>query len=155
MVSAIGKERLQEALKGASISEQSPCFICCGTTPHTHKFEGTDRWIGVDFDGTLALEIPGRTNPYELGAPVPAMVERVKTWLVAGIRVKLFTARMAEYSVTSEYYRDLDKMETLLRAWCLEHIGSELECTNEKDGGMEVLWDDRAVRVLRNLGQSA
>jgi hypothetical protein len=130
------------------------CPICTNNTPHEHQMVG-DRWIGVDFDGTLATEEPGRTNPYELGRPIPEMVNRVKEWLAAGYRVKLFTARMASYSVTSQYHRNLDTMEALLRSWCREHIGAELECTNQKDGGMEVLWDDRAVRVIANTGHPA
>jgi hypothetical protein len=133
---------------------ETACLVCGLAHAHEHQLDG-DRWIGVDFDGTLAFEIPGRTNPYELGAPVPEMVERVKAWLAAGYRVKLFTARMARYPVTSEYYRDLALMEMELRRWLREHVGTELECTNQKDGGMEVLWDDRVVRVTRNQGKPA
>jgi histidinol phosphatase-like enzyme len=149
--STIVRNRVRAALEDMN----NVCHICLSTEPHEHKFEGTDRWIAVDLDGTLAKEKPGRTDPYEIGEPIPEMVERVKRWLALGLPVKLFTARMAEYSVTSQFYRDLERMELVLRAWCKEHIGQELECTNKKDGGMEVLWDDRAVQVARNLGVPA
>lgn len=125
------------------------CPICMHNTPHAHE---KHRWIGVDFDGTLAVSIPNRTDPYQLGKPVYEMVNRVKDWLYKGYTVKLFTARMCEYSTTTGQKRDLKLMETLLKEWCKRHIGHELECVNAKDGNMEVLWDDRAVRVLPDLG---
>jgi hypothetical protein len=128
------------------------CSVCNQNYPHEHRLDG-DRWIGVDLDGTLAEEIPGRTNPYVIGAPVPAMVERVKGWLKAGYPVKIFTARMARYPLDSPYYRDLGLMEMTIRRWCREHIGTELPCTNQKDGGMEAQWCDRAVQVARNQGR--
>jgi hypothetical protein len=151
----LGSTILKRGVRAAMESKAFQCDICCHDEPHEHKFEGTDRWIGVDLDGTLAEEVPGRTDPYEIGKPIPEMVERVKGWLAQGLPVRLFTARMAEYSVTSQYYRDLERMELALRAYCKEHLGQELECTNQKDGGMEVLWDDRAVSVRRNRGVPA
>lgn len=125
------------------------CPICTDGFPHQHS---QDKWIGVDFDGTLAFSIE-RTSPYELGPPVPEMVNRVRSWLAHGLTVKLFTARMCEISKTTGQVRDLVFMEAELRRWCREHIGSELECVNAKDGLMEVLWDDRAVRVVRDTGR--
>jgi hypothetical protein len=38
------------------------------------------KWIGVDLDGVLA-KMEGWNGPYEIGEPVPAMVDRVKKWL--------------------------------------------------------------------------
>ena len=126
------------------------CPICLKSTPHTHS---TDRWIGVDFDGTIAFNVLNRTDPYVLGEPIPEMVNRVKDWIAKGFTVKLLTARMNVRSSTGTN-RDICKMNLLLRAWCLKHIGVELECTNSKDGWMEVLWDDRAVTVTPNSGTS-
>jgi hypothetical protein len=80
------------------------------------------------------------------------MVSRVKEWIAKGYNVKIFTARMAEFSHTSNVPRDIDKMRSILEDWCIKHLGKALECTNQKDGSMEVLWDDRAVRVAYNLG---
>ena len=50
-------------------------------------------WIGVDLDGTLA-EYNGWQGPANIGAPIPAMVERVKAWLEEGRDVRIFTARV-------------------------------------------------------------
>ena len=52
-------------------------------------------WIGVDFDGTLA-EYHGYIGPKRYGDPIPAMMERVKEWLAAGVKVKIVTARAAD-----------------------------------------------------------
>lgn len=108
-------------------------------------------WIGVDFDGTIAYQIK-RTDPYQLGPPIPRMVERVCGWLKDGYRVKIMTARMAAYSHTLGQYRDLNKMERMLRDWCKEHLGQELEITNQKDGEMLALWDDKAIGVVADSG---
>lgn len=124
------------------------CPICMIGSPHGHDKR---RWLGVDLDGTLAYDT-NRTDPYSIGPPIAPMVSRVKQWLAAGFTVKLLTARMNEMSYSSNQLRDLGLMEQALRAWCKEHIGEELECTMSKDGLMEVLWDDRAVRVIRDTG---
>lgn len=126
------------------------CPICTTPFPHAHD---KSRWIGVDFDGTLAYEPgEGRTDPYSLGEPIPVMVNRVKDWLAKGFKVKLMTARMCEYSYTTKKVRDVTKMKSALEQWCIKHLGVVLECTNQKDGAMEVLWDDRAVRVIKDKG---
>jgi hypothetical protein len=124
------------------------CPICTKDSPHTHSH---DNWIGVDFDGTIAYTIHNRTSPYELGEPIPAMVNRVKDWIAKGYTVKLLTARMNLKSSTGAE-RDIEKMRQLLEDWCVEHIGVKLECTNSKDGWMETLWDDRAVQVTKDTG---
>ena len=124
------------------------CPICMKDYPHSHPYS---RWIGVDFDGTVAYNVKNRTSPYELGLPIPAMVNRIRDWLYKGYNVKLLTARMNKKSSTG-VERDVDKMRKLLEGWCEEHIGVPLECTNAKDGFMEVLWDDRAVSVIPNTG---
>ena len=36
-------------------------------------------------------------------------------------------------------------VEKIIKRWCKQHIGRELEVTNVKDFGMIELWDDRAV----------
>jgi len=125
------------------------CPICQKGIPHHHDKK---RWIGVDFDGTLAHDHFNRQSPYDLGEPIMPMVYRVQDWIAKGFQVRLMTARMCSKSYTTGQDRDLIKMESCLRAWCLKHIGVELECTASKDGLMEVLWDDRAVRVIRDIG---
>jgi hypothetical protein len=102
-------------------------------------------WIGVDFDGTLAEYhgwVPG------LGAPVAAMVERVKAWRAEGREVRIMTARA---SVPDD--RQRAAQVALIEAWCVEHLGEVLPVTNEKDLAMLELWDDRAVTVEENTGR--
>ena len=73
------------------------------------------------------------------------MVSRVKMWLAEGREVKIFTARVARVDQAEE-------CERAIRAWCLQHIGQELEVTCCKDLGMAVLYDDRCVQVIANTG---
>ena len=56
----------------------------------------TRGWIGVDLDGTLATHDGKRSQ--RIGAPIPAMVERVKMWLREGREVRIVTARAARTS---------------------------------------------------------
>lgn len=105
-------------------------------------------WIGCDLDGTLA-EYTGWKGASHIGAPIKPMQTRVLRWLVAGKKVKIFTARATK---TSPDYEENIKA---IKAWCLEHLGQELEITNEKDFAMVELWDDRAVQVIPNTGLRA
>ncbi len=110
-------------------------------------------YIGVDFDGTLAFQ-GGRDWP-ECGAPVPAMLERVKQWLAEGKNVRIITARaFLEYDCLSNSIllnqEEISKVEN----WCLEHLGVKLPVTCCKDYEMLALWDDRAVQVVNDTGES-
>lgn len=102
------------------------------------------------FDATLA-QYDGWQGEEHIGDPVPAMLDRVKSWLEHGhpkygrVGVKIFTARVADPRRTN--------VRTVIERWCLEHIGEVLEVTNEKDYGMIELWDDRAVQVEPNTGR--
>lgn len=96
-------------------------------------------WIGVDLDGTLA-----KYDKWDgsIGEPIPLMAERVKKWLAEGKDVRLFTIRA-----------DLGPEQvTLVKAWCLTHLGQELPLTATKDAAMLELWDDRAISVEMNTG---
>lgn len=104
-------------------------------------------WIGVDFDGTLAIDEQGPWNEGPPGNPVPEMVKRVQDWLAQGIEVRVFTARV------SSMYADATAQRLLIASWTKEHIGQMLQCTAEKDGDMLELWDDRAVQVEINTGR--
>ena len=99
-------------------------------------------WIGVDLDGTLAFceEWKGFNK---IGKPIPSMMERVKTWVEAGLRVKIMTARA---SVPEKGIEPVKK-------WLVKHGLPPLEVTNEKDFYMIELWDDRAIQVLANVGK--
>jgi len=119
-------------------------------------------WIGVDLDGTLAEHYWPQDGPFEfnrIGAPVPRMVARVKSWLAEGKDVRIFTARadggevaIAMGASMGEHFRDVDRIVAIIQAWTLEHIGVKLSVTNKKDYGMIELWDDRAYRVIMNQG---
>lgn len=107
-------------------------------------------WIGVDLDGTLA-RYDGWQGAEHIGEPVPAMLERVKGWLMEGREVRIFTARVW-HDGTPERIREVDAAKHAIRRWCLKHIGTALPATCVKDFGMVQLWDDRAVRVIPNSG---
>lgn len=108
-------------------------------------------WIAVDLDGTLA-EYSGWQGELHIGAPIPAMVARVRAWLDAGREVRIFTARAAGGGRASA---DPAVIAGTIQAWCNEHIGQVLPITATKDYGMIELWDDRAVQVIANTGRRA
>lgn len=103
-------------------------------------------WIGVDLDGTLA-HYDGWKGETSIGAPIPAMVERIRTWLSQGREVRIFTARVAG--------GDIPAIVKAIEGWCWEHVGAVLPVTNVKDFAMVELWDDRAVQVIPNTGMRA
>lgn len=110
-------------------------------------------WIGVDLDGTLAL-YTGWHGLNHIGEPIPIMVKRVKQWLAEGKNVRIMTARVAR-SPSRPAEEDVEITRAAVKAWCLKHIGAELEVTNQKDFSMLELWDDRAVQVIPNTGLRA
>jgi hypothetical protein len=101
-------------------------------------------YIAVDLDSTLA-HYTKFEGPTVIGAPIPAMVERVKQWLAEGKDVRIFTARVAE-DKTGEARKAIE-------AWLKKNIGQTLPITNVKDHHMKTLYDDRAVQVGRNTGE--
>lgn len=108
-------------------------------------------WIGVDLDGTLARDIP---PPYpKVGPPLPKMVARVRAWIANGIEVRIVTARLSperhDFGDTAEEQREI------VQAWLLINVGVQLKVQAYKDGFMQLLYDDRAVRVERNTGELA
>lgn len=102
-------------------------------------------WIGVDLDGTLA-EYDGWQGIGHIGAPIPAMVERVQRWIKEGRTVKVMTARVSRAN-------EARSAQLYIQMWTAEHIGAVLEVTCKKDFGMDELWDDRAVAVEPNSGR--
>lgn len=101
-----------------------------------------EKWIGVDFDGTLCVD--------DTGQPVRAMVDRIQEWLRRGIEVRIVTARASRQG-QSDSERDYNIL--LVSRWCQQHIGVPLEVTCEKDYFMAELWDDRAVTVEKDTGR--
>lgn len=120
-------------------------------------------WIGVDFDGTLA-EYDKWISASHVGAPIPAMVARVKRWLAAGKNVRIFTARIFPYvrilhpdqpMLVEPGMEQAFEAACAIAEWSREHIGVVLPITCIKDFDMIELWDDRAVGVVTNTGEPA
>lgn len=101
----------------------------------------SDGWIGVDLDGTLAQYSEWK-GPDSIGAPIPAMLARVKEWLAAGIEVRIVTARACD-----------PRQIPYINVWLEKHVGQVLTVTDRKDYDMIVLFDDRAVQVEKNTGR--
>lgn len=104
-------------------------------------------WIGVDLDGTLTV-YRGWHGPAHIGEPVAKMVAFVRHLLKAGWEVRVVTARaglgVGEYMAFKPVFDD----------WCRTHLGQYLKCTDRKDFKMFLLYDDRAVQVETNTGES-
>jgi hypothetical protein len=94
--------------------------------------------IAVDLDGTLAEHCSHKVG---VGAPVPAMMKRVRQWLAEGKKVKIFTARAGN-----------PEQVELIKIWLKEQGLPDLEVTNVKGFDMIEFWDDRAHRVVMNKG---
>jgi hypothetical protein len=111
-------------------------------------------WIGVDLDGTLALQ-DGMGSAIHIGEPIQPVLDFVRRMVEKGMRVKIFTARVdggiAGYP-DSHLYSDVDLVRNTIIEWCKKHIGCELEITNIKDGAMQLLIDDKAIHCSRNTG---
>jgi|SRR6267378_1626995 len=106
-------------------------------------------WIGVDLDGTLARnDVEGWLE--NIGPPVERMIVRVRNWLAQGRDVRIMTARVSSRNSTGF---DAQKQRALIERWCVEHIGTLLPVTSEKDHMMVQLWDDRAICVQENTGR--
>ena len=96
------------------------------------------KWIGVDFDGTLAYS----TAPGKMGKAVPAMLQRVKDTIKDGTEVRIFTVRASTAAGISD-----------VRDWLKLNGLDGLQITNVKDADMVELWDDRARRVVKDKGE--
>ncbi|WP_186369352.1 hypothetical protein [Yersinia bercovieri] len=96
-------------------------------------------WIGVDLDGTLAeykTEQKGK-----IGRPILGMTKRVKKWHQSGKDVRIFTAR----AETEAGRKDVS-------SWLKSNGLPPFQVTNIKDSKMVELWDDKAIRVIKNSG---
>lgn len=107
-------------------------------------------WVGVDLDGTLA-HYTEWVDAETIGAPIPAMVGRIKNMIQLGFKVKLLTARASSNGTVG---RDLEAAKFRIAAddWMVDHLGIALPVTSKKDFAMIELWDDRAVQVVPNKG---
>jgi hypothetical protein len=110
-------------------------------------------WIGVDLDGTLA-EYTTWHGVEHIGAPIPAMVTRVKRWLAEGKEVRIFTARVSGRRGNADTPQtEIEESTRIIQDWCEAHIGVRLTVTATKDFGMTVLYDDRCICVEKNTGR--
>jgi len=110
--------------------------------------------ILVDLDSTLA-HYEGWSSPYDIGAPVKPMVDRIKKLIKEGKEVKIFTARVSEegpYGLRPRH--ELDKTRDVIRKWCKAHLGKELDITNKKTFHTVQIIDDRCLQIVPNTGQS-
>lgn len=112
-------------------------------------------WVGIDLDGTLAVHESG-DGIDTIGEPVAHMVKFVKELLAKGEEVRIMTARVW-CPQGEEWDKDraieVGRQRVMIGDWCEKHIGKRLKVTCEKDYNMIALYDDRAVRVTRNLGR--
>lgn len=111
-------------------------------------------WYGVDMDRTL-VEYHKYSGPEELGAPILAMVNRVKEWLAEGeVEIRIFTARV--YLPPNPNQRDIEYQllaHTAIEAFCMEQFGQRLAITCQKDSHCLRLYDDIARQVEPNTGR--
>lgn len=105
-------------------------------------------WIGFDLDGTLAIYTNWQGIEH-IGEPIANTVAIVKKLLMTGQKVKILTARVCSMQTNT----DIMLATKAIKAWCLEHIGQELEVTAEKDWNLIELYDDRCITVEYNTGR--
>jgi hypothetical protein len=129
-------------------------------------------WIGVDLDGTTC-EYHGWVRWCEFGAPIPAMIARIRRWISEGREVRVVTARVGlprlGFHSTSgppglsrvkrntchksgEKFSDQQMAEAIQDHLAPHLDGAVLPVQCYKDLHMIELWDDRAVQVVPNTG---
>lgn len=99
-----------------------------------------DGYYYVDFDRTLAHHDVGQG--YEIGKPIPEMLERVKKLIGSGKKVKIFTARASGGAKRVKEVQD----------WLKKNGLPKLEVTNIKGQDAIEFWDDKAKEVIPNHG---
>lgn len=92
-------------------------------------------WIGFDFDGTLSFH---NHEDKELEGKPTALINLLRDYQNEH-KIKILTARPK-------------KEWGIIRKFLSENNLGDLEITNKKDPGMRLLYDDRAVTVIRNTG---
>jgi hypothetical protein len=118
------------------------------TSNYAPSSQGSESWVGVDLDSTLAYHTSG-DSIWTIGNPVPKMQETVIKLLETGYEVRIMTARVG--TVTGENYF-VSQQKQLIEDWCQEYLGTILPITASKDFRMILLLDDRAVRIKQNEG---
>lgn len=96
--------------------------------------------IAVDLDGTLAHYDHWRGIEH-IGEPIKPMLDRVHKLLEQGDKVDVFTARAG----TPE------EIQPVIM-WMRKHGLANCGITNIKRKEFTQIWDDRAIRIMRNVG---
>lgn len=116
-------------------------------------------WIGVDWDRTLVEyhTNPNGYDPLHMGEPLWPMVARIKDWLAVGMQVKIFTARASGFNLENERERSLKSLVIQTMQDHMENVMGlpRLQVTNEKDYLCEAIYDDIAIGMIPNTGQTA
>jgi hypothetical protein len=103
--------------------------------------------IAVDFDGTL-VEYHGWKGVDHIGEVIPKMMARVQQWVAEGEEVVIFTARVSDGgddgSLAAHHITD----------FLMQHGLGHLEITATKRKSFKEFWDDRAVQVVPNTGET-
>jgi hypothetical protein len=106
-------------------------------------------WIGFDFDGTLAIYNRWRTGDTSPPVPIMPMVEKARDFLAEGWEVRILTGLVSE----KVYPEQIETNRHYIRCFCLKYFRRDLQITSEKDQNMQLLFDDRAIRVEKNTGR--
>lgn len=118
--------------------------------------DSNQAWIGVDFDGTLAVrpndEGHRGYDSSRVGSPIPSMIQHVKNLIKKGHYVKIFTARVSDSDP-----QENEKASNAVFAFCeREGIrnpdGNLPPITCRKDMKCIMIIDDIAHGVKRNKG---
>jgi hypothetical protein len=100
--------------------------------------------IACDLDMTLAEYSGWKGKKTPIGKPIPSMLGKVRNALSAGNKVVIFTARAKTSTDVAE-----------VKAWLKENGLPDLEVTNVKRPEFSEFWDDKAVEIVPNTGETA
>jgi len=98
-------------------------------------------WIGVELDGTLAHHVEG-SQAGPIGPPIDKMLARVKQWRLAGMDIRLFSARASD-----------PEQLPIMQNWLSIHQLADMKITCSKDFALSQFWDDRSIHVISNTGE--
>ena len=107
--------------------------------------------IALDLDGTLAHYDKWRGVEH-IGTPIQPVIDKVKRLLAQGVRVTIFTARVAPPDNISDA-ASIELATRRIEEWCLDNIGQVLPVTASKLRSFTEFWDDKAVSVEVNQGK--
>lgn len=110
------------------------------------------KWIGFDFDGTIAHTVKGKFKPEHIGEPIPKMIFLLKQYINDGKEVKIFSARVSTNGTIPSIYNAL-LSRFYMNKWCIKHIGRKIDIVCQKDFLMVKLYDDLAIRVIKDTGE--